>query len=57
MAKWQPKLCGLLSEYMLRFFQLTLLPKIFLDPPLLASLSLHGGNLIVVNLFDAKTQL
>ena len=57
MAKWEPKLCGLLSEYMLRFFQLTLLPKIFLDPPLLASLSLHGGNLIVVNLFDAKTQL
>ena len=33
MAKWQPKLSGLLSGYMLRFFQFTS-PQIFLDPPL-----------------------
>ena len=32
-------------------------PKMFLDPPLLASLSLHCGNLILINLFDTKTQL
>ena len=57
MAKWKPKLYGLLSEYILRFFQLTLRPKIFLDSPLLGSLSLHGGNLILVNLFDVKPQL
>ena len=57
MAKWEPKLCGLLSEYILRFFQLTLLPKIFLDPPLLASLSLHGGNFILMNLFYIKPHM
>ena len=57
MAKWEPKPYELLSEYILRFFQLTLRPKIFLDSPLLGSLSLHGGNSILVNLFNVKPQL